>query len=175
MGVMGINVLPVEFRFILIILRLYGFLLLFQILLFEDDTCSEIHTDRTENGRRRDVGGDGLRELDDHAHEQRGKDLREQEGAIKNGKVQAHAALVVIVRSAVDVRAVHRGVILYAVLAVVGVAVMIQIARVFVQRKPHGFRDVRPVAVCLFASDGWHVHLWKSRVTSKTSAAPLEP
>lgn len=54
----------------------------FQVLLVEDNLTGQVDGDGAEDGRAGDVGSDGLSKLYDHAHEEGGKNLREQEGAV---------------------------------------------------------------------------------------------
>lgn len=53
----------------------------------KDDVGGKIDANGAKYGRGGDVRGDGLCELDDHAHEEGREDLRQKEGAIQNGKV----------------------------------------------------------------------------------------
>lgn len=61
-----------------------------EVLLVKDDVGGKIDANGTKDGRGGDVHGDGLCELDDHAHEEGREDLREKEGAVQNGKIQSH-------------------------------------------------------------------------------------
>lgn len=60
----------------------------------KDDLAGQVNGDGAKNGREGDVGGDRLCELDNRAHEEGRENLREEEGAVQDGKVQTDAALV---------------------------------------------------------------------------------
>lgn len=53
----------------------------------KDDVTCQVDGDGTKDGRGGNVGSDGLCELNDRAHEEGGENLREEEGAVQNGKV----------------------------------------------------------------------------------------
>lgn len=63
-----------------------------EVLLVEDDAGRQVDGDGAEEGGASNVGGDGSGQLDDDAHEERGDDLRQEEGAVQDGEVQPHAA-----------------------------------------------------------------------------------
>lgn len=58
-----------------------------EVLLVKDDVGGKIDANCTKYGRGGDISGDGLCELDDHAHEEGREDLRQKKGAVQNGKV----------------------------------------------------------------------------------------
>lgn len=58
-----------------------------KVLLVKDDVGSKIDAYGTKYGRGGNVRSDGLCELDYHAHEEGGEDLREKKGAVQNGEV----------------------------------------------------------------------------------------
>lgn len=53
-----------------------------EVLLVKDDVGGKINANGAKYGRGGDVRGDGLCELDYHAHEEGREDLRQKEGAV---------------------------------------------------------------------------------------------
>lgn len=53
-----------------------------EVFLVKDNPTGQVDGEGTEDGRTGDVGSDGVCQLNDGAHEERGDNLREEEGAV---------------------------------------------------------------------------------------------